>query len=366
MIHILCCLFLVFDSCVEPFAVTLPDNRGYVVIDGLITDQPGPHIVRLFRPGSLNDQLTTVNWVKGASLTIRDDENNTVTLTEHADGSYETDSNFRGVPGRTYTLQVSISDEERYESIPQKLLPVGQIGKVYREFVQVEDSTTSNFAREPKNGFYIYLDGDLLPEQNRLARWRTVGTYEIVTFPANRKVAESGPKGTIVMVPDPPPCSWVSTPFPHCTCCTCWPSVYDEAPILSDAKFLSGNHVERLKLAFVPARKDFFTKKYYFKVEQMSVTPEAFEYWQNIKKQGGTGNDLFQTPAARTVSNMRTVGDTKTPIIGLFGVSSVRSVSFFIDRKEVPYHLWDPERFEDSCMKFMTKYNTNVKPAYWN
>jgi hypothetical protein len=32
----------------------------------------------------------------------------------------------------------------------------------------------------------------------------------------------------------------------------------------------------------------------------------------------------------------------------------------------VPYHLWDPPRFEDSCMKILTKYNTNIKPAYWN
>jgi hypothetical protein len=373
LIHILCFLFLVFDSCIEPFAVTLPDNRGYVVIDGLITDQPGPYTVRLFRPNSLNDQLTTVNRIKGASLIIHDDLNNSVTLTEQASGSYETDSNFRGVPGRTYTLQVSISTEERYESLPQKLLPVGEIEHVYHEFVQVEDSTTANVAKEPKNGFTIFLDGNLAPEQNKFARWRTTGTYQILAFPSDRYVPDpESPSIPPPLIWEPPPCSGIAPkPFVHllgpCTCCDCWISVYDTKPILSDAKFLNDDHVTGLELAFVPARKDYFTYKYHFTVEQMSITPEAYQFWLNIKKQEGTGNDLFQTPAGRALSNVRTVGDTQTPIIGLFGVSSVRSYSFYIDRSEVPYRLWDPDRFEDSCLKAANpSLVTNKKPDFWN
>jgi hypothetical protein len=371
-----CCLFVVFDSCIEPFAVTLPENRGYVVIDGLITDQPGPYTIRLFRPSSLDDQLTSVEWIPNASLTIHDDLNNSVTLTERAAGNYETDSNFRGIVGRTYTLQVSISDAEQYESVPQKLLPVGEIGKVYYEFIQVEDSTMANVATEPKSGFHIYLDGDLAPGQNKLARWRTIGTYELLAYPINRKKGGNGHDtadnlNPATMPPDPPLCSGVSlVPFVHtigpCTCCLCWPSIYDKTPILSEAKMLNDNHVERLKVAFVPARKDFFREKYYFQVDQMSITREAFDYWKNIQKQSGTGNDLFQTPAAKTLGNMMAVGDTQTPMLGLFGVSSIRSVSFYINRSEVPYHLWDPPRFEDSCLKFPVKFNTNEKPAYWN
>jgi hypothetical protein len=369
-------LFVLSGSCIEPFNVTLPDNRGYVVVDGLITDQPGPYTIRLFRPSSLSDQLTTVEWIRNASLTIYDEQNNTVTLTEGAAGSYKTDKNFRGVPGRTYTLRISISDDEQYESLPQKLLPVGEIGRVYYEFVQVEDPLTTNMAKEPKNGFNIFLDGDLVPEQNKLARWRTVGTYELLTYPANHKreggghditLNENGEGG----IWDPPLCSGISlVPFLRlvgpCTCCLCWPSIYDKAPIVSEKKLLNDNHVERLHLAFVPARKDYFREKYYFQVDQMSVTPEAFEYWTNIKKQSGTGNDLFQTPSAKTLGNMKPVGDAKTPIMGLFGVSSVRTVSFYINRSAVPYNLWDPPRFEDSCMKFQTKFNTNIKPDYWN
>jgi hypothetical protein len=368
-IHILCCIFLVFDSCIDSFDIKLNDIQKYIVIDGLITDQPGPYTIKLFRSASLDDQLSPAVLITGAFVVIKDDLNNTYALTEITAGNYKTPANFQGTVGRTYVLQMKISENEQYESLPQKLLPVGEIEKVYYEFVQVEDSVTSNLANDPKNGFHIYLDGTVLPEQNKLVRWRTVGTYEITTYPANRKKPSNGL--IIIMIPDPPLCSGLSLiPYVHvvgpCTCCLCWPSIYDPEPILSESKFLNNDHVERLELAFVPARKDFFSKKYYFKVEQMSVTPEAFAFWQSIKKQAGTGSDLFQTPSGKTAGNMKPIGNTKTPIIGLFGVSAVRSHSLFIDKNEVPYRVWAPERFEESCMKIITRYNTNVKPDYWN
>lgn len=382
VLHIFCCLCLIFDSCIERFDIKVDDIQKYVVIDGLISDQPGPYTIKLFRSGSLDDQLTTVNWIRGASLLIQDDVNGSYALTEVSPGNYQTSPNFQGIIGHTYVLQVRISDEEQFESLPQKLLPVGEIEKVYYEFVQLEDSMKTNLAKEPKNGFNIFLNGTIHPDQNRLVRWRTVGTYQITTYPINKTIPTGGHEISAPAdinidddsgVPDPPPCSGYKyiggilrkIGDGTCSCCTCWPSIYDAGPILSEPKFLEYNRIEGLKLAFVPARRDYFSNKYHFRVDQMSVTPEAFEYWRKIKKQGGTGSDLFQTPSGRTTGNMRTVGDTKTPIIGLFSVSSIRSVSFFIERKDVPYTLWDPKRFNDSCMKLLTRFNTNMKPDFW-
>jgi hypothetical protein len=373
IIYLFSLTFLTFDSCVETFDtnVRVEDVQKYIVVDGLITDQPGPYTINLFTSASLDDELDAVNQINGASVIINDDLNNSFTLSEITAGNYQTSASFRGTVGRTYTLQITTADGNQYESLPQKLLPVGEIEKVYREFVQVEDSLTANRTKDPKNGFNIFLNCNVLPEQNKLVRWRTMGTYEITTYPIERTVASNGAQ--IVMIPDPPPCSGYSyVPFPHllgdgiCKCCTCWLSIYDSGPILSDPKFINENHVERLKLAFVPANRSFFHKKYYFKVEQMSVTQEAFDFWKKIKKQGGTGSDLFQTPSGQTTGNMKPVGDTKIPVIGLFGVSAVRSHSFFIERSEIPYRVSSMDRFPDSCLKIQSRYNTNQKPDFWN
>jgi hypothetical protein len=381
-IHIFLLFFLVFDSCIEPFEVNIPVSQQFVVVDGLVTDQPGPYTIRLFRASPIEDQLNTPDWITNSSMVIRDDQGNAFSLKESSPGNYQTNVSFRAVQGRSYTLQIAISEGERFESLPQTLLPVGAIDRLYYEFVQVEDPGLSMRNPQTKNGFNIFLDGQVLPDQNKRIRWRTTGTYEITTLPQLKKTAQNGPGGVIVMVPDPPACSGyrffpvrrnpdgttsplnLLTKLNDCTCCTCWPTVYEDKPVLSDPKFLNDNKVVHQKLALVPADRAIFSKKYYFQVEQMSMTTEAFEFWQKIKKQEGTGSDLFQTPAARTTGNMMPVGETKTQVIGLFGVSSISSRSFFIDRTDIPYALLPMDTVAESCLKAY-KNNTNTKPLFW-
>jgi hypothetical protein len=206
-----------------------------------------------------------------------------------------------------------------------------------------------------------------------MVRWRTSGTFEILTYPQDKQTAESGPRGNIVMVPAPPPCSGFRynartnslTRTGDCTCCTCWPTLYDKIPLLSDPKFLSNDEVVHQKLAFIPANRAYFRNKYYFQVEQMSITPEAYAFWNVIRKQEGSGSDLFQTPAARTSGNIQPVGNTRTPIIGLFGVSAIRTTSFFIDRSEVPYTLLPMNVVQESCVLAPFINSTSVKPVFW-
>jgi hypothetical protein len=340
--------------------------------------------VRLFHAGSLDDQLTTINWIRGATLTIKDDQSNIYPLKEATAGNYQTAASFKGTPGMTYTLQIVISENERYESLPQTMLPVGEIDTLYYEFVKPEDPQSSMQNPATENGFNFYVDTPVLPEQNKLVRWRTVGTFQINTLPWLQTTTQTDPRtGLISIVPDPPECSgYKYFPVSHnpdgtvrpinlltklgvCTCCTCWPSVYESRPLLSEPKFLNDNYLSRVWVGFIQADRNIFSQKFYFQVDQMSVTQEAYNFWQTIKKQEGTGNDLFQTPAARTTGNITPVGDTQTPVMGLFAVSSISSRSVFIDKTEIPYNMLPMDSIRESCLDAYKKNNTTTKPVYW-
>ena len=58
-------LFLMLDSCIDPFNISVQTQNAFVV-DGLITDQPGPQTVKIFMTSALGDQLNAINWVQGA------------------------------------------------------------------------------------------------------------------------------------------------------------------------------------------------------------------------------------------------------------------------------------------------------------
>jgi hypothetical protein len=365
--------FLCFDSCVDPYNVPVPTAESYLVVDGLLTDQPGPYTIKLFRslPLDLEEQVT--HWVGGAAIIIRDDQNNVVTLRESSPGNYTTPPGFTGTVGRTYTLQITLSENERFESLPQKLLPVGQIKNIRREFVQLKDPADSLNA-DPKNGFNIYVDAEVLPEQNKQVRWRTATTFQIHTYPETRLIqVHIGDE--YIWVPDPPLCSgYVTQGRGHaakairigdCTCCDCWPTLYDKVPPLSDPNFAGTGEIRNQQVLFLPADRRLFYKKCFVQVDQMSVTSEAYDFWKGIQKQNASGGDLFQTPGISTTGNIVPVGDTKTPVMGLFGVSSVVSTSFFIDRNEIPYTMPLIDTVDQSCLTLFYRTNTNVRPPFW-
>jgi hypothetical protein len=102
---------LVSQGCQKVINVDLNDAEPKIVIEGLVTDKPGPYTVKISKSGSyFSDSILPV--VSGASVVIADDAGIIDTLTEVTPGVYLT-SLTRGFPGRTYTLTV-ISEGQEY------------------------------------------------------------------------------------------------------------------------------------------------------------------------------------------------------------------------------------------------------------
>jgi hypothetical protein len=90
--------------------VDLNEAAPQIVIEGLISDNPGPYTVTISKSGSYFDQ-SVLEMVPGAQVIINDDTGVTDTLKELITGVYYTKMT-RGVPGRTYTLKVISGDQE--------------------------------------------------------------------------------------------------------------------------------------------------------------------------------------------------------------------------------------------------------------
>ena len=118
-------------SCVEPSELDLQQDDDRLVINGMITDAPGPYYVTLtktlpYTPGVLPT-------VTDASVVITDDEGHTALLTHTAGGVYKTNEAFRGRIGRTYTLSVTTREGKKYVSAPETLTATPDIEKVSYE-----------------------------------------------------------------------------------------------------------------------------------------------------------------------------------------------------------------------------------------
>jgi len=108
---VFCLLTLIpFSGCQKIINVDLNVAAPNIVIEGLITDRPGPYVITISKSGSYFNQPELV-LVSAARVTIADDLGKIDTLKETQPGFYLT-SKIRGNPGRTYTLKVISEDME--------------------------------------------------------------------------------------------------------------------------------------------------------------------------------------------------------------------------------------------------------------
>lgn len=103
-------IFLYY-GCQKVINVDLNDAAPRIVIEGMITDRPGPYVVTISKSGSYFAQ-PVLQVVSGAKVIISDDLGTTDSLKEIKPGMYNT-SGIRGRPGRIYTLKV-ISENIEY------------------------------------------------------------------------------------------------------------------------------------------------------------------------------------------------------------------------------------------------------------
>ena len=102
---------LLVSGCEKIVTIDLSASSPQVVIEAVVTDGPGPYLVRVTRTGSYGSPSLVFPPVSGARVTIADNSGLIDTLQEISAGNYVT-TELRGVPGRSYTLRVAADGGE--------------------------------------------------------------------------------------------------------------------------------------------------------------------------------------------------------------------------------------------------------------
>ena len=153
---------LLLPACQEEYIAELDNVEPLLVVDGLITDNPGPHQVRLSLSNRFQDEAG-LTPVSNAVLYIESDDGLRTEL--QADplvpGTYLTPADFRGVAGKSYTLHIETPDGEVYRSAPQMMTERLCVDSVYIESGQMvfyrKSRMSNNVYRVPVEGFNFFL-----------------------------------------------------------------------------------------------------------------------------------------------------------------------------------------------------------------
>ncbi|MBX2946624.1 MAG: DUF4249 family protein [Cyclobacteriaceae bacterium] len=335
-----------------------------IVVDGMISDQPGPYTIELTRGFDIESKSSFKEYVSVKRVVISDNTGNEEELSEVSRGIYRTNADgIRGVVGRVYKLRIELLDDRIYESIPDSLMPAGEVERVYHQFVAEktpEGQTTY--------GFDVFFDSNAKNLSSYRFLWKFVGTYQIETNPEffTRSCGESrcpAPLFCSSYVLGPNGLEWVKP----CECCTCWVNFFNTLPLVSDNQFNQTGRFIGVKATRVPINQWTFMHKVHAEIQQMSLSRNAFAFWKAIRTQKEAASNIFQPITGKIPSNFIQISGEKGPIEGLFFATSIFKNSVYISRNDISNQSIIPVQqmpFSDSCLKLFP-FSTNIKPEYW-
>lgn len=308
-------LIIMMASCIEEFWPDLGDNTdNLLVVDGRITNDPGPYTVKLSRSSPL--QNPEFIPVIGATVTITDDTGIQEVLKEISDGVYETsETGIQGVVGRSYKLTIStksgVAFESEYEMIPD---PVGVVSLDYKEEKKVVDNTSNT----EEDGYQFYLTTDMAPSKNNYYFWELEETYEYHV--AYRALFYYD--GTYV-TPDVAHPLGLHRTLDTDTLFTCYKSGTLKERFTYSTEYLTVPVIENLPLHFIPLTDERLYEKYCVLAKQYTVSKGAYNFMKALENQNANQGGLITVQPYQIVGNISNKKNPDEPVLGYFVAAGV-------------------------------------------
>jgi len=298
-------------GCVDTYYPEIEDLQKSLVVEALITDQPGWQVIYLSRSSPVNE--IGIHNETDAYVSVYDDLGRSTEFIEQAPGAYyawmtagEIDT------GITYWLNVVTSNGEVYESEPEMFpSPSPAIDSVYWEF---ETKGTSD-RTESLNGIRFYLDLDAKADQGRNYRWELVETWEY--YAAN----------PIDYYYDGILHEWPDSSSYH----TCWYTGKIDQIYTANTRNAESNTIKGFPLNYVSEETSRLSARYSLQVLQYSLNDEAYDYWKRIEEQNQESGGIYERQPDYVSGNMQNMNNQDEYVLGFFNLCPVSEKRIFLD-----------------------------------
>ena len=339
-------MIIALPACIEPLEVDTKQDNVRLVVNGIITDAPGPHTIALTQTQVFPYVPDKIPVVTGATVVLADENGNTEQLLEEEPGVYLTSAAFRGIVGQTYSLFINLPNGKKYTSTPEKLVPVPNIDSLYYE---VERRITLDEEDKPRESFWLnaFVNTRDMSNQKDYYKWEYEAIYQVDTQPwLHQKLDARG--------------NWIPDPL---SCCkTCWITQVNDIIRLQSDQLLNGKNINRQLVVRLPINNQFFNSRLRLDVWQYSVSEGAYDYWNVVKTQVGSVGNIQDPPPAFIKGNISNITDPEEEVLGYFGVSAIVSKSIFISAGQLGIGL-PPFEYANSCLELDN--STTLKPVSW-
>lgn len=313
--------FILLWSCVDPYEVDIEEGVQLLTVEGMVTNGPGPHLVKLSRSdtyGSIYEGL--VRPVAGATVIVRDQTGKVIFLEEDLEnrGDYYTSADFSAEVGNTYTLQIQLVDGTVYSSLPETLPSVPEIQEINYQVKQIPVEGELN----PDSGVQFLVDIEDPEGEDNYYYWKKGPSMYIL---------ETRPDLYII----PPPSR---QPAPKDCCISCYRSeqVSNYSIFIANDDTFNGLS-SRIPAAFVLDDGLRFVNQYRIDIEQYSISAGAYRFLRLVKQQVELSGSVFDPPPANIRGNMVSLDHPDEVVLGYFMASGETSKRVYVDATKLDF-----------------------------
>ncbi|BDD12824.1 hypothetical protein FUAX_52560 (plasmid) [Fulvitalea axinellae] len=279
------------SSCIEKFDTNFDERTPRVVINGIISDQPGETFVSLFYTRDyVTGYAEPFISIDGAVVKVLDSGGDTeFELFYEKDKYVPIHDGDKGIAGGSYILEVILENGDVYQSeivtIPEYLPNIDKLEPELTKHLEYNERN-DNFIIVNK----VNLNVDFTSGKRGYLQWEVEGVVEILSL--------NDPRGF-----------------------TTGPTCYLKQGITGKKHFFAKNPSEPMVSKKVSAVTDIpfnsdFRWGYGFTLKQYAIEPEAYEYLRKTKLLMESSGSLFDPFPAPIEGNVRKLDDPDKWVLG--------------------------------------------------
>lgn len=303
----------VFLTCKEPYVapVSAPD-LGYLVVEGIINSGAGNTKVRLSRTTPLTDGTRAIET--GASVMIQNESGGNRFLAETAHGDYEiNDLNLD--PTAKYRLRI-VANNKEYVS---DFVPVNNNPAV--------DSVSWSYS---SNGASVNVSTHDDQSIAKYFMWDFVETWEIHSdYAPNCKFNSPSDPYWVDYVNPTQYWRFDSSKY------QCWRSDTSTQILLGSTVKYAVDTISST-LSIVPTGSEKISYLYSINVRQFTLTKDAFEFMQKMKKNSEQLGSVFDAQPTELQGNIHNTQNPNEIVIGYVSICQAQEKRNFIRNQDLP------------------------------
>jgi len=331
---------LLFGSCRKPYApAAITSAPSLLVVEGTINSGADSTIIHLTHTIPVSSPTGTQPPAElNATVTVESDANATYPLAETGNGYYAS-AGLNLNSTSKYKLKIITAGNKIYESdfVPVKNSPPIDSVSYLAETTDLRINVTTH---DPSNSTRYY-------------RWDYDETWVIHSKYNSMLELQTSPVDSIVIRP------------PEDQIYTCWQSGVSSDIILGSTAKISDDILVNYPVAILPSTSEKLAVRYSILIKQHAMTPDAFNYYQELRKNTESLGTVFDPQPSSLTGNIHCTTNPSEQVIGYITAGSVAGVRIYVNGRDLPPNAnWIPSLPQFDCDFESPVYKTDPQHPY--